>query len=201
MLLCPKATGFGNTTGFDTQGNPDAYFDATSEAAYTFLDSFIGEMAGLFPDKVLHLGGDEVGSACYNQSASVREWLQRHPGAGVDDIIPMFWTRVHKIAAKHGKSVMNWEEVFEAIYLKGGPTVCKAGVDSCKGGPGCTGFVSVALYECIFCVLIGRPLCVCTQTWTMVRFSMRAEWHEERDRTRGGEVVRCGGAPSSDRQR
>ena len=52
MLLCPKETGFGNTTGKDTLGSPDAYFDATSEEAYTFIDSFIGEMAGLFPDKV-----------------------------------------------------------------------------------------------------------------------------------------------------
>ena len=139
MVLCPKERGFGNTTGKDTEGNPQAYFDATSEAAYTFIDSFLGEMAGLFPDKVLHLGGDEVGSACYNQSASVQKWLAHHPGVGVDDLIPMFWTRVHKIAAKHGKSVMNWEEAFEAIYLKGGG-VCEAGVDSCRGGPGCTGY-------------------------------------------------------------
>ena len=25
---------------------------------------------------------------------------------------------MHKIAAKHGRSVMNWEETFEEIYLK-----------------------------------------------------------------------------------
>jgi hypothetical protein len=31
-----------------------------------------------------------------------------------------------------GKSVMNWEEAFEAIYLKGGPGVCSGGADSCK---------------------------------------------------------------------
>lgn len=68
----------------------------------------------------MHLGGDEVGSTCYNQSASVQAWLAKHPGVGVDDLIPMFSTRVHKIAAKHGKSVMNWEETFESIYLKPG---------------------------------------------------------------------------------
>lgn len=38
-----------------------ASFDPTKEAVFTFLDSFIGEMAALFPDKILHLGGDEVG--------------------------------------------------------------------------------------------------------------------------------------------
>ena len=30
----------------------------------------------------------------------------------------MFETRVHKIAAKHDKSVTTWEEAFGAIYLK-----------------------------------------------------------------------------------
>ena len=42
--------------------------------------------AGLFPDQVLHLGGDEVGNTCYDQSAGVRAWLTRHPGIGVDDL-------------------------------------------------------------------------------------------------------------------
>ena len=35
-----------------------AMFDATSPATYQFLDAFIGEMAGLFPDSVMHLGGE-----------------------------------------------------------------------------------------------------------------------------------------------
>ena len=41
---------------------------------------------------------------------------------------------------------MNWEEAFEAIYLKGGQDVCPQGppgsapVTNCKGGPGCVGF-------------------------------------------------------------
>jgi hypothetical protein len=137
---------WGDTVGKDTEGNPLSMFDPTSEVTYTFLDSFLGEMAQLFPDRVLHLGGDEVGTTCYNQSASVQAWLARHPGVGLDDLIPMFWTRVHEIAARYGKSVMNWEETFEAIYLKGGTGVCKQGapgsppVTNCKGGSGCTGY-------------------------------------------------------------
>jgi hexosaminidase len=33
--------------------------DPTREEIYKFLDTFIGEMAGLFPDTYLHIGGDE----------------------------------------------------------------------------------------------------------------------------------------------
>jgi hexosaminidase len=107
-----------NCSHKDSQGNWFSMFDATSEAAYTFLDSFLGEMAALFPDKVVHLGGDEVQISCYNQSASVQAWLAKHPSVGLNDLVPMFSTRAAKIAAKHGKSSMNWEETFESIYLK-----------------------------------------------------------------------------------
>ena len=109
MVLCKEMKIWGNTVGKDTEGNPLAYFDPTSEETYSFVDAFLGEMAGLFPDKVLHLGGDEVGVTCYNESASVRAWLGEHPGVGLNDLIPMFWTRVHQIATKHKKSVTNWE--------------------------------------------------------------------------------------------
>jgi hexosaminidase len=104
--------------GRDSQGNSIAMFDVTSETTYKFLDSFIGEMANLFPDKVLHLGGDEVGLSCYNQSAVVQAWLVKNPGVTLGDLVPMFSTRTAKIAAKHGKTIMNWEETFQNIYLK-----------------------------------------------------------------------------------
>ena len=52
-----------------------ASFDPTNPAVYTFLDRFIGEVAGRFPDTVLHLGGDEVVYACWNESAAVRSYM------------------------------------------------------------------------------------------------------------------------------
>ncbi len=38
----------------------DPAMDPTKEETYKFLDKFIGEMAGLFPDQFFHIGGDEV---------------------------------------------------------------------------------------------------------------------------------------------
>ena len=35
------------------------------ESVYTFLASFFKEIANIFPDKLMHLGGDEVGTKCW----------------------------------------------------------------------------------------------------------------------------------------
>ncbi len=33
--------------------------DPTKESTYTFIDQFVGEMATIFPDAYMHIGGDE----------------------------------------------------------------------------------------------------------------------------------------------
>ena len=50
-------------------------FDPTSEATYEFLDTFFSDMDEIFPDKIWHLGGDEVGPGCFNQSTAVQAYL------------------------------------------------------------------------------------------------------------------------------
>ena len=40
-------------------GIDDAAMDPTRESTYEFLDKFLGEMAALFPDPYMHVGGDE----------------------------------------------------------------------------------------------------------------------------------------------
>ena len=35
------------------------------ESVYTFLASFFKEIASIFHDKLMHLGGDEVGTKCW----------------------------------------------------------------------------------------------------------------------------------------
>ena len=67
--------------------------DAANERTYTFLDAFIGEMAGLFPDPFFHIGGDEV------EDAQAKK-LQ-----------PRFNQRVQALVKKHGKTMAGWDEV------------------------------------------------------------------------------------------
>ena len=140
---CPPPCG-----GAVAGGVPKAIFDMTSEATYAFLDAFFGEMATIFPERVWHLGGDEVNAQCLNASESVRAWLRRNPGVALDDLVPMFYTRVYQLAAKHGRSAMGWDDAFASIYTRPAPNECH-GYNKSADPTGATCVAPVALHAAV----------------------------------------------------
>lgn len=101
-------------------GGVSRVIDPTLNATWEFLDRFIGELAGRFPERVLHLGGDEVSVGCFNASKSVRRWVAAQgPGTTLQDVYVMFETRIHALAAKHGKRVQTWHDAFAAMSAAG----------------------------------------------------------------------------------
>ena len=97
-------------------GGEQRVIDPTLNATWEFLDKFFEELSGRFPDRYLHLGGDEVNVGCFNASASVRKWVAAQGGnATLADVYVYFETRVHALAAKHGKSVQTWHNAFQAV--------------------------------------------------------------------------------------
>jgi len=56
------------TACYDSKGKKNGKFgpiDPTVEKNYEFLRHFFKEVATVFPDKYLHLGGDEVDYSCW----------------------------------------------------------------------------------------------------------------------------------------
>eukprot|EP00466_Bigelowiella_natans_P014964 jgi/Bigna1/66779/fgenesh1_pg.2_\ len=88
-----------------------ASFDPTNEKLYSFLDTFLREVAQTFPDQVIHLGGDEVQYSCWNESRAIREYMAKH-NLTLTDLYATFESKVHSIAAKYNKSVQSWDEVY-----------------------------------------------------------------------------------------
>ena len=56
----------------------DPALDPTNDAVYELLDGFLGEMAALFPDPYLHIGGDEVNGKHWNASPHIQAFIQEH---------------------------------------------------------------------------------------------------------------------------
>jgi hexosaminidase len=54
----------------------DVSLDPSREEVYAFLEEFLTEMAGLFPDEYLHIGGDEVRGRDWNEN--LQEFLYAH---------------------------------------------------------------------------------------------------------------------------
>jgi hexosaminidase len=92
-------------------GGFDGTMDPTRESTYEFLDSFLGEIAPLFPDSFFHIGGDEVNGNQWNESAAIQAFAQEHHLEGTLGIQTYFNQRVEAILAKYGKTMVGWDEI------------------------------------------------------------------------------------------
>ncbi len=89
----------------------DPAMDPTREETYKFLDTFIGEMAGLFPDQFFHIGGDEVNGKEWDANPKIQVFMRAHGLKNNGDLQAYFNQRVEKIVAKHGKTMLGWDEI------------------------------------------------------------------------------------------
>jgi hexosaminidase len=94
-----------------TWGIQDPAMDPTKEEVYDFLDGFLGEMAGLFPDAFLHIGGDEVNGKHWNASERVAAFKDEKGLTDNHDLQAYFNQRLSEIVTSHGKQMMGWDEV------------------------------------------------------------------------------------------
>src|SRR2546425_177888 len=85
--------------------------DPTREQTYKFLDTFLGEMAGLFPDAYMHIGGDENEGKQWDRNPQIQAFMKEK---GIKDnhaLQAYFNQRVLKILQKHHKKMIGWEEI------------------------------------------------------------------------------------------
>ena len=90
---------------FDPAMNP------ASEATYKFLEGFIGEMAGLFPDAFFHIGGDEVNGKQWNANEKIQAFMKSHNLKSNDELQAYFNKRVQAIVDKNHKTMIGWDEI------------------------------------------------------------------------------------------
>ncbi len=93
-------------------GIMDPAMDPTRDEVYEFIDSFIGEMAELFPDPYLHIGGDEVTGKHWDENPDIQAFLRNNGLKDNHDLQAHFNRRVQEILAEHGKKMVGWDEIF-----------------------------------------------------------------------------------------
>jgi len=96
----------------DEWGVMDPAMDPTNEKTYKFLDTFIGEMARLFPDHYFHIGGDEVNGKAWDANPKIQEFKKAHNYKTNEDLQAYFSQRVQRLVNKHGKAAIGWDEIF-----------------------------------------------------------------------------------------
>jgi hexosaminidase len=87
--------------------------DPTREQTYKFLDTFIAEMAALFPDEYLHIGGDENEGKQWDENPAIQAFMKQK---GIKDnhaLQAYFNQRILKILRKHKKKMVGWDEILQ----------------------------------------------------------------------------------------
>ncbi|HUN63677.1 MAG TPA: family 20 glycosylhydrolase [Candidatus Sulfotelmatobacter sp.] len=89
----------------------DPAMDPTNEKTYKFLNEFIAEMAKLFPDQYLHIGGDEVNGKEWDANPKIQEFMKSHNIKNNVELQAYFSQRVQELVVKHGKTPVGWDEI------------------------------------------------------------------------------------------
>ncbi|HSD45735.1 MAG TPA: family 20 glycosylhydrolase, partial [Pyrinomonadaceae bacterium] len=87
--------------------------DPTREEVYKFLDTFLSEMASLFPDAYMHIGGDENEGKQWDRNPAIQAYMK---AKGIKDnhaLQAYFNTRLLKILQKNGKKMIGWDEILQ----------------------------------------------------------------------------------------
>ena len=87
--------------------------DPTREETYKFLETFFGEMAALFPDAYMHIGGDENTGKQWDRNPKIQEFMKARGLKDNHALQTYFNQRMLKILQKHGKRMMGWDEIFQ----------------------------------------------------------------------------------------
>jgi hexosaminidase len=126
----------------------DPVLDPTRDSTYKFLDKFLGEMAGLFPDPYMHIGGDENNGVQWKNNPHIQEFMKAHDLKDTAALQTYFNQKLLPILKKHGKQMVGWDEIFAPGLDKGAVIQSWRGFDSLAASAkaGYSGILSAGYY-------------------------------------------------------
>ena len=101
------------------------------EKVYEFLDKVFTEVATLFPNPYIHVGGDEAYKGYWAADPGCQALMKKLNIRHVEDLQGYFMGRVEKILQAKGKKLLGWDEILEGGISPGATVMSWRGV---KGG-------------------------------------------------------------------
>ena len=92
-------------------GTMNPTFNPADEKTYQFLDKFFKEMASLFPDEYMHIGGDENNGVQWNKNKEIQKFKEEKGYTDNSQLQSYFVNRIQKILSKYGKKMVGWDEI------------------------------------------------------------------------------------------
>ena len=85
--------------------------DPTNEATYALLGDFLGEMSDLFPDRFIHIGGDENNGVQWNANPRIQAFIRDHGLRDNAGLHAYFNRRIAAMLHGKGKRLVGWDEI------------------------------------------------------------------------------------------
>ncbi len=92
---------------------------APDESSFAFLKNVLSEVMDLFPERFIHIGGDEVETSQWENSKLTQQVMEEEGLQEANDLHPYFIKRIESFLNRHDRRVMGWDEILEAELAPG----------------------------------------------------------------------------------
>ncbi|MCC2617306.1 beta-N-acetylhexosaminidase [Aestuariibacter halophilus] len=104
--------------------------DPTNPDALTVVNAVLKQLAALFPDRYVHIGGDEVNPAQWDNNPRIQAYMRSHGLADSHALHAHFNRYLQQALAKHQRHMMGWDEILHPDLRKDVVVQSWRGVDS-----------------------------------------------------------------------
>lgn len=94
-----------------TFGIKDTVLNPAQEETYNFLETFFQEMASLFPDEYIHIGGDETNGKQWLANPEIRAFMRANHLHDPHELQSYFNQRLLTILTNLNKKMIGWDEI------------------------------------------------------------------------------------------
>jgi hexosaminidase len=91
----------------------DNTLNPSDEKVYEFLDKVFAELADIFPNPYIHVGGDECYKGYWLQDEGCQALMKKLNIRHVEDLQGYFMNRVEKILKARGRKLLGWDEILD----------------------------------------------------------------------------------------
>ncbi|NWJ51363.1 MAG: family 20 glycosylhydrolase [Bacteroidetes bacterium] len=91
----------------------DNTLNPSNEKVYEFLDKVFTEVAALFPNPYIHVGGDECYKGYWSENADCKALMKKLNIRHIEDLQGYFMNRLEGILKAKGKKLIGWDEILE----------------------------------------------------------------------------------------
>lgn len=114
-LSCTKST-YRVNPGSPFYGVDDNALCAGNDSTYLFLEKVFTEVAALFPNTYIHVGGDECYKEFWKRCNVCDATMKKEKLSNTGELQAYFFTRLKKILDAKGKKIIGWDEILDGGF-------------------------------------------------------------------------------------